>query len=687
VTERLLITGTDTGVGKTHVTAALAVHLQRLGRRVAAVKPFLTGYEMTDGGAGDDEILAQATHYEGDPSELCAYRLAAPLSPLAAAAREGVTLSLEPVRALLEQHATGADVLLVEGIGGLMVPLWAGYSVADMAKDLDLPTLVVARPGLGTLNHTLLTIEAARTQGIAVTAFAFSMTPDVDLDTAMENAAIITAETAIPCAGILPVVTQRTPEGWYEAARTLDVAIAVGIDVASGHNAEEIVTMDRKYLWHPFTQTTEWLDETPLVIARASGCWLEDTNGCRYLDGVSSLWCNVHGHRHPRITSAIHHQLDRVAHTTLLGLTHEPATRLAAELVRRSPPGLERVFFSDAGATAVEVALRMAVEQWERRGEPQRTEFVSLHDAYHGDTIGSVSVGHTSAFHRALDPLLFPVHKIDSPHVLRRRDGMSEREACAASLRRLEEILERRGSHIAGCIIEPRVQGAAGIWIQPGGYVAGVQEACRRHGVLFICDEVAVGFGRTGDMFASLGEGVRPDLMTLGKGLSGGYLPLAATLATEEIFSAFTGPYEELRTFFHGHTFTGNPLGCAAALASLEAFDQEDTLARGGQAGFRLHTQLKVLEEQPYVREVRNRGVMIAIELQRDPERDEPFPLEQRVGRRVCLEARRRGVIVRPLGDVVILMPPLVIADDEIDLLATVVTESLTEVCAPVGVG
>jgi adenosylmethionine-8-amino-7-oxononanoate aminotransferase len=612
--------------------------------------------------------------------------LAAPLSPLAAAAREGVTLSLEPVRTLLEQHATGADVLLIEGIGGLMVPLWAGYSVADMAKDLDLPTLVVARPGLGTLNHTLLTIEAARARGIAVTAFAFSMMPDVELGTAMENAAVITAEAGIRCAGILPIVTRRTPEGWLEAARSLDVGLAVGIDVASSHNVEEIVTMDRTHLWHPFTQTAEWFDETPIVVARGRGCWLEDIDGHRYLDGVSSLWCNVHGHRHPRITSAIHRQLDRVAHTTLLGLTHEPAARLSAELVRRSPEGLERVFFSDAGATAVEVALRMTVEYWERRGEPQRTEFVSLHDAYHGDTIGAVSVGRTSAFHRALDSLLFPVHKFDSPHVLRRRDGTSEREACAASLAQLEEILERRSSHIAGCIIEPRVQGAAGILIQPDGYVAGVQDACRRHGVLFICDEVAVGFGRTGDMFASLGEGVKPDLMTLGKGLSGGYLPLAATLATEDVFAAFTGPYEELRTFFHGHTFTGNPLGCAAALASLEAFDAEDTLDRGRRAGAQLRTQLQVLEELPYVREVRSRGVMIAIELQRDPERNEPFPLEHRVGRRVCLEARRRSVIVRPLGDVVILMPPLVIQDDEIDLLATVVTESLEEVCAPLGV-
>jgi adenosylmethionine-8-amino-7-oxononanoate aminotransferase len=564
-----------------------------------------------------------------------------------------------------------------------MVPLWAGYTVAEMAKDLDLPTLVVARPGLGTINHTLLTIEAARSRGIAVTAFVFSMTPDVELSTAMENAAIVTAETGVPCAGILPIVSRRTPDGWHEAARSLDVDLALGNDVAPSHNAEEIVAMDRKYLWHPFTQTTEWVDATPIVVARGDGCWLEDVDGHRYLDGISSLWCNVHGHRHPRITAAIHHQLDRVAHTTLLGLTHEPAARLSAELVRRSPEGLERVFFSDAGATAVEVALRMAVEQWERRGEPQRTEFVSLHDAYHGDTIGAVSVGRTSAFHHALEPLLFPVHKIDSPHVLRRREGMSEREACAAGLAQLEEILERRASRIAGCIIEPRVQGAAGIWIQPDGYVAGVQEACRRHGVLFICDEVAVGFGRTGDMFASLGEGVTPDLMTLGKGLSGGYLPLAATLATEDIFAAFTGPYEEMQTFFHGHTFTGNPLGCAAALASLEAFDTEDTLNRGRRAGAQLGARLQVLEELPYVREVRNRGVMIAIELQRDPERDVPFPLEDRVGRQVCLEARRRGVIVRPLGDVVVLMPPLVIGDDEIDLLATVVTESVTEVCAP----
>ena len=311
--------------------------------------------------------------------------------------------------------------------------------------------------------------------------------------------------------------------------------------------------LDQRHLWHPFTQMREWSREQPLVIERAEGTDLIDSEGRRYIDGVSSLWCNVHGHRHPLIDRALHSQLDRMAHSTLLGLTHEPAARLAAGLVEVAPPGLSRVFYSDSGSAATEVALKMAFQYWQQRGgqHVRRTSFVRLRDAYHGDTLGAVSVGGIELFHAAYRPLLFRAHEVDP-----------------ADPAELERVLDLHGEEVAAVIVEPLLQGAAGMRVQPPGYLRRVRELTERHDVFLICDEVATGFGRTGTMFACEQERVAPDFLCLGKGLSGGYLPLAATLTTERVHEGFLGAPEDFRTFFHGHTFTGNPLGCAAAQAS-----------------------------------------------------------------------------------------------------------------------
>src|SRR3954463_7492352 len=324
---------------------------------------------------------------------------------------------------------------------------------------------------------------------------------------------------------------------------------------------EKAAQLDHDHLWHPFTQQRDWVGEEPLMIESAEGTELIDTEGRRYLDGVSSLWCNVHGHRHPAIDEAVRDQLDRVAHSTMLGLSHPGAAELAARLVEIAPPGLNRVFYSDSGSTAVEVALKMAFQHWQHRGEPQRTGFVCLDMSYHGDTLGSVSVGGIELFPTLFRPLLFDAHMA--------------RPGDAADL---ERILGEHGDTIAGVIVEPLVQGAAGMLLHPDGYLRAVRELCDRFGVLLIVDEVATGFGRTGTMFACEQEGVTPDLMCLAKGLTGGYLPLAATLATEQVYEGFLGAFEQFRTFFHGHTYTGNPLACAAALATLDVFEQERTL-------------------------------------------------------------------------------------------------------------
>jgi adenosylmethionine---8-amino-7-oxononanoate aminotransferase len=417
--------------------------------------------------------------------------------------------------------------------------------------------------------------------------------------------------------------------------------------------------LDRDHLWHPFTQQRGWSEEEPLMIERAEGAELIDGDGRRYIDGVSSLWCNVHGHRHAGIDAAVSKQLDRVAHSTMLGLSHPGAAQLAAKLVELAPPGLSRVFYSESGSTATEIALKMAFQFQQQRGgqHRRRTSFVHLRDAYHGDTIGSVSVGGIDLFHSTYRPLLFETHAAEPGD--------------AADL---ERVLCCHEEEIAALIVEPLVQGAAGMLVHPPGYLRAARELCDRFGVLMICDEVATGFGRTGTMFACEQEDVAPDLLCLAKGLTGGYLPLAATLSTERIYAGFLGAPEERRTFFHGHTYTGNPLACAAALANLEAFERERTLERLEPKIELLGELLEGVAAMPEVSEVRRRGTMVGIDLGvHDP--------ALRLGHRVTLEARRRGAIVRPLGDVVVLMPPLSISAAELRRLVAITAESIEAAC------
>jgi len=424
--------------------------------------------------------------------------------------------------------------------------------------------------------------------------------------------------------------------------------------------SRELADADKRVLWHPFTQQRGWVDEEPLIIERGRGCTLYDVDGNAYIDGVSSLWCNVHGHAHPAIDAAVREQLGRIAHTTMLGLSHPPAIELAQRLVELAPSGLSRVFYSDNGSTAAEVALKMAFQYWRHRGETERTGFICLRDAYHGDTIGSVSVGGIELFHACFGPLLFDAWQAEP--------GDAEH---------LDRLLGEHAGKVAAVIVEPLVQGAAGILTHPEGYLAKVRELCDDHGVLLICDEVATGFGRTGTMFACEHEEVAPDLMCVAKGLTGGYMPLAATLATERIYEAFLGDFEELKTFFHGHTYTGNPLACAAALATLEVFEREHTLEalqpKIALLGELLDEHVAPLQS---VRAVRRRGFMVGIEL-------EQFPPATRMGHQVTRAARRRGAIVRPLGDVVVLMAPLMISEVQLRCLVATTGAAISEVTEP----
>lgn len=433
---------------------------------------------------------------------------------------------------------------------------------------------------------------------------------------------------------------------------------------------------DRELVWHAFTQMAEY---GPLLIERGEGCRLFDIDGQEYIDGVSSLWCNLHGHRHPHIDAAIVEQLGRIAHTTSLGASNSTTVRLAKRLVEIAPAGLNHVFFSDDGATAVEVALKMAFQYWRQRPDPRpkKTSYLALGNAYHGDTLGGVSVGGVERFHALFAPLLFDVKRVAAPRLYRLPTGITRENALRHNLGELEAVLAAHHEQLAAMVIEPLVQGAAGMLMHPPGYLRGARELCSRYDVLLIADEVAVGFGRTGRMFACEHEAVVPDLLCLAKGLTGGYLPMAATLATDEIWRAFLGRYEDSKQFFHGHTYGGNPLAAAAALASLEVFENERVLEQLPEKIERLSLGLARLAPLKHVGDVRQCGLIAGVELVEDRATETPFDWRQRRGWRVCERARRQGVLLRPLGDVIVIMPPLAISSNEIDKIVDAVEDGI----------
>lgn len=440
---------------------------------------------------------------------------------------------------------------------------------------------------------------------------------------------------------------------------------------------EQLQSWDKMYLWHPFTQMQDYAKETPLIIEEGNGIYLKDVDGKEYIDGVSSLWCNLHGHRNKDIDNAIKKQIDKIAHTTLLGPTNIPAIELSRKLVGICPKGLEKVFYSDNGSTANEVALKMAFQYWQHKGRKDKTQFVALQYGYHGDTIGTMSVGGIELFHGAFRPLYFKTHLAPSPYCYRCPVGKQNKDCALACLEGLEDILKEHSDNIAAMIMEPLVQGAGGMIMHPHGYLSGARSLCRKYNVLFILDEVLTGFGRTGKMFACLHEHVVPDIMSLSKGINGGYMPLAVTLATEEIYNTFLGEFSSLKTFFHGHTYTGNPLGCAAALAGLEFLGKHQIMDTLQPKIKFLAAKLKTFESLEHVGNVRQCGLIAAIELVQDTATKEPYPWEERVGVKVCLEARKQGLLMRPLGHIIIIMPPLIITIEELDRLLDIVYKSI----------
>ena len=445
---------------------------------------------------------------------------------------------------------------------------------------------------------------------------------------------------------------------------------------------KRLEALDKKYIWHPFTQMKDWLDDAPLIIEKGKGSYLIDIYGKKYLDGISSLWVTVHGHRKKEINAAVKKQVDKIAHSTLLGLSNVPAILLAEKLIKIAPKGLTKVFYSDSGSTAVEIALKMAFQYWQQKGTEykNKTKFISLYNAYHGDTIGSVSVGGIDLFHQIYKPLLFDTYKIESPYCYRCSLNKTYPDCNLECADYAESVIKKLADNTAALIIEPIVQGAAGMLVAPEGYLKKIRDICAKYNILMIADEVATGFGRTGKMFACEHEGAPPDIMAVAKGITGGYLPLAATLATYEIFNAFYGEYKDLKTFFHGHTYTGNPLACAAAIANIDLFKKEKTLQRLQPKIKYLTKRLKEFESLKHVGDIRQKGFMVGIELVKDKETKEPYLLEEKIGIKVIKEARKHGLIIRPLGNVIVLMPPLSIKMEELKRLLEIVYVSIKTV-------
>ena len=652
------VTATGTEVGKTVASYVLALLIRESGVDVGVMKPVQCG--------GDDAgFLKEGLGLDEDVRTINPYFLKEPLCPSLAFERQKVKYNKQKVLNSFQKLSEKHELIIVEGAGGLMVPLTNSYMVGDLISDLGSDVIIVASLGLGTVNHTLLTIEQLRRQGVTIAGVVFNdndnKVPGVPEKT---NPQIIEKLGKVKVLGTIPFLKNFTSK--YVINSCLG-----RIDIKSllRSNQKNISTkllqeQDKQYLWHPFTQMQDWQEDSPLVIDEAEGSYLIDTDGNKYLDGVSSLWVNTHGHRHKVIDKAIKEQLDKVAHSTLLGLANTPSIELAKQLVEITPEGLDKVFYSDSGSTSVEIAIKMAYQYWQNIGKTKKRKLVHLKDSYHGDTLGSVSVGGIELFHKVYRDLIIDTISIDSP-----ANSNTAKEFIAS----LKTLFEKSHSDIAALIVEPIVQGAAGMLIWPKGILKKMSQLCKKYDVIFITDEVATGFGRIGTMFACEQEKVSPDIMCLAKGLTGGYLPLAATLTSNRIYNGFLADYKSQKTFFHGHTYTGNSLCCAAALASLEVFKKEKTLRKLQSKIEYLTKRLQEISKNVHVGEVRQYGFMAGIELVKNKKLGVQYSWDEKEGIRVCQKAREKGVIIRPLGNTIVIMPPLSISIKELRELIDVI--------------
>lgn len=669
----IFITGTDTGVGKTFATCALATLLQERGVKVGVMKPFQC--------AGSDAFdLKKNLGLDDAIENINPYFASEPLSPHIAFRREKIKISVEYVKDCLARLQKKYDVVLVEGAGGLLVPIKESYFMIDLARDFDLDVVIVARLGLGTINHTLLTIEQARSCGLSVCGVIFNEpTPSKRKIPEKTNPLAVRKYGSVNILGTIPYFKDTSRQKILKCLKG-KIALDKILQQEERLNMQELVRDDKTYLWHPFTQMKDWIKDEPLIIEEAKGCYLKSTEGRWYIDGISSLWVNVHGHCHPKINGAIARQAQKVAHSTLLGLANVPSIELARRLVAIAPKSLTKVFYSDSGSTAVEIAVKIAYQYWQNIGKKKKKMIVHFAHSYHGDTLGSVSVGGIDLFHKVYHDLIFQAVKWPTPFPSAFGATKDFSRSFFISLRKFEQYLKKEHYRTAAVIVEPLVQGAAGMVVWPQGALKKLSELCRAYDVLLITDEVATGFGRTGTMFACEQEKVCPDILCLAKGLTAGYLPLAATLTSERIYQGFLFDYKEQKTFFHGHTYTGNPLACAAALANLEIFAKEKTIQKLQLKIKFLTKELRSLKNLSHVGNIRQKGFMVGVDLVKDKARHLEYHWEEKMGVKVCARVRHYGVILRPLGNTIVLMPPLAISKRDLKKIIVATTRAIKDV-------
>lgn len=691
----IFITGTDTDVGKTVVTGLLARFLSERGIKTVTQKWVQTGCRdisediishMTLMGPGQDHLK---THLR----DMSPYVLKFPASPHLAAGLENRTLNAGVIKDSFLRLSGNFDCVIAEGSGGALVPFDEDTLLIDIVKELSIPALIVAENRLGAINQTLLTVEALRTRGIRIMGIVFNrLTEKGDNLIYEDNVRIIGKISGETVFGELPYCDNTG--SLYENFRPIGDKLLEKewgqppVSLKNGHGAtgscprvparrtthdaqretsDNLIKSDLKHLWHPYTQMKDCESLPPIPIEYAKGVKLFDHAGNFYYDTISSWWCNVHGHNHPAIKNAIKRQLDSLDHVLFAGFTHEPAVKLAEKLVSISPEGLSKVFYSDNGSTAVEVAMKMSCQYRHNTGEPARMGFLSLDAGYHGDTIGAMSVSGPGIFNKKFEKLFFRSFKAPAPYCYRCPCGQDKNSCSLDCLGRMEEILSANRGNISAIIIEPLLMGAGGMIIYPAEYLKGVYELSRKYDVHLIADEVATGFGRTGKMFACEHAGITPDFMCLSKGITSGSLPLGATLTTDDIFRAFYDDHDKLKTFYHGHTFTGNPLSCAAALASTGLFESERTLERVPEINARLAAFLDAMSGLKTVGDTRHIGVVGAVELVKDKGTKEPFGLKERIGYEIYKEGLRHHLLLRPLGHIIYFFLPLCVNAEELD--------------------
>jgi adenosylmethionine-8-amino-7-oxononanoate aminotransferase len=660
------ITGTDTDAGKTVTAAAVLVSLRACGIDAVPMKPVQTGGIISQEGMYSPDIdfclrMAELKPDRDELRDMVPYLYEPACSPHLAAAREGREISVarivEAFGNLLKRH----ECVVVEGAGGLLAPIGEDTTMLDVMAALGLPVILVARPGLGTINHTMLSVRELERSGIELHGIIFCQTTPAGWgEIEQNNLETISRMAKARVLGTIAhrdeLAAPRPPAGLLRNALPPDLfrSDSTITDTPGGGGVlNDYNEADRTSLWHPYTKHSAAREGFP-VIARGKGAYLYDTAGNRYLDAISSWWaCNL-GHGNPRLVGALVGQARQLQHSILGNLTHPRAVELASGLAGLFPDTGRRTLFASDGASAVEAALRVAMQYWHNRGERGRTRFAAFEDAYHGDTIGAMSVGYLPGFHAAYRPVLFPVHKIKTPDCCACPAGMSRENCRRECFSLIESVIREQAHELAAVIVEPLCLGAAGMKMYPAECLRRLGDLCREKRVLLIVDEIAMGFGRTGRMFAFEHAAIDPDIVCIGKGLSGGYLPISAAVVKEEIFRTFADQPQD-HTFYHGHTFAGNPVAAAVAVECLGIYRDEKIVERAESAGKALAAAFEAFRSVPGITNVRSLGMIAAFDL---TERGGLSGVDR--ARRVCADMLKKGVLIRPLGNTLYLMPPLI---------------------------